>query len=181
MHEQELLASALQSGAAKAVVIPGKQIVLSAAFRDICHSNTCGYYARCYMCPPDVGEIGTLIERVKRFPRGLLYQTVAPLEDSFDIEGMTAASAAHARVSQRLQECAVRDGFRDVLHLTCGGCHLCKTCAKMENLPCRFPGKALPSLESYGVDVYQTVKNTPLLYCNGKNTVTYFGLLLWEE
>jgi len=181
MNEQALIESALQCGAAKAAVISADQIVLSASFRDICKGNGCGNYGLCYMCPPDVGEIGLLMERVRRFPRGLLYQTITPLEDSFDIEGMTAASASHAQVSQRLQERAAGMNLRETLHLTCGGCRLCETCAKRENLPCRFPDKALPSMESYGVDVYQTTKDTPLLYINGQDTVTFFGLLLWED
>jgi len=181
MKEQALIESALQCGAAKAAVIPADRIVLSASFREICRSNGCGNYGRCYMCPPDVGEIETLMEKVRQFPRGLLYQTITPLEDSFDIEGMTAASAEHAQVSQRLQQAAKGLGLQKTLHLTCGGCHLCETCAKRENQPCRFPDKALPSMESYGIDVYQTVRDTPLRYINGQDTVTFFGLLLWED
>ena len=38
-----------------------------------------------------------------------------------------------------------------------------------------------PSLEGYGVDVYNTTKDTPLKYINGQNTVTYFGMILFSE
>ena len=46
--------------------------------------------------------------------------------------------------------------------------------------PCRHPDKALASLEGSGVDVYNTTKDTPLKYINGQNTVTFFGMVLWE-
>ena len=36
-------------------------------------------------------------------------------------------------------------------------------------------------MEGAGIDVYNTVKDTPLKYINGANTVTYFGLVLFEE
>ena len=51
----------------------------------------------------------------------------------------------------------------------------------MTDEPCRFPEKALPSLEAYGVDVYNTTKDTDLKYINGQNTVTFFGMVLFRE
>ena len=36
-------------------------------------------------------------------------------------------------------------------------------------------------MEGAGVDVYNTVKDTPLRYINGQNTVTYFGMVLFGE
>jgi hypothetical protein len=46
---------------------------------------------------------------------------------------------------------------------------------------CRFPEKALSSLEGYGLDVYQTALHAGLPYVNGQNTVTYFGMLFFPE
>ena len=46
--------------------------------------------------------------------------------------------------------------------------------------PCRHPDRALASLESYGMDVYNTTRSTPLQYINGANTVTYFGMVLYS-
>ena len=57
---------------------------------------------------------------------GVLYQSVAPLEDSFDFEGMMAAAAAHAQLSQRIENAL--NGRGRFLHLTAGGCHLCRRC-----------------------------------------------------
>lgn len=181
MDKKDMIHAALEAGAAQAVVIDGTQIVLSAEFRRICESNQCGSYGKCWMCPPNIGPIEELMEQVRRYPRALLYQTISEIEDSYDLEGMFAAGANHAQVSQRLQREMVALAGNPFLHLTCGGCHLCETCAKRSGEPCRFPDKALPSLEGYGVDVYNTTKNTPLKYINGQNTVTYFGMILFSE
>lgn len=178
---EELIQLALECGADKAVVIEAERIVLSAEFRKICEGNGCGMFGRCWMCPPDVGEIGPLMDRVRRYSRGLLYQSISELEDSFDFEGMTAAGERHARLSQKIQRNLPQALRGRVLHLSCGGCRLCPQCAKRENLPCRHPDLALPSLESYGIDVYNTSKGTGLNYINGANTVTYFGMVLFEE
>ena len=178
MNHEELISIALDVGAQKAVVISGESIVLSALFRDICAANSCGMYGRCWMCPPDIGDIELLMDEVRSYAHGLLYQTIHEIEDSFDIEGMGVAAANHARVSQR-----VNDALRPLLgrhrHLSCGGCRLCPRCAKMEGQPCRLPDKALPPMEGYGIDVYQTTRPTELKYINGQNTVTFFGIVLF--
>jgi len=180
MSDTRLIEAALAAGAAGAVLIPQRQIVLSAEFRRICEGNGCGYYGRCWMCPPDTGDIETAMAQVRRYPWALLYQTIGAIEDSFDIEGMEERAREHARVSQRVQQ-AVRPLLqRPFLHLGCGGCRLCRTCARRDGAPCRHPGQALPSLEGSGVDVYNTVKGTSLKYVNGRNTVTFFGMVLWE-
>ncbi len=175
---KDLIALALQAGAAKAAVIGQDRIVLSAEFRAICEGNGCGNFGRCWKCPPDVGDIEPLMAEVRRYPYGLIYQTIGVIEDSFDIEGMTARALEHAQTSQRIGQAVAPLLPQGFLHLSCGGCRLCETCAKRVNQPCRHPEQALASLESYGVDVYQTVKDTELKYINGQNTVTFFGMVL---
>ena len=146
--ENRLIEAALAAGAAKATLIPQRQIVLSAEFRKICESNACGNYGRCWMCPPDTGDIETAMAQVRQYPWGLLYQTVGEIEDSFDIEGMADRAREHARVSQRVQQAVEPLLQKPFLHLSCGGCRLCETCARCGGEPCRHPDKALTSLEA---------------------------------
>lgn len=178
---EQLRNAAIASGAAKAVIVPVSSIVLSDSFRKICESNSCGAYNRCYMCPPDCGDIHEMMEQVQSFKSGMLYQYVATIEDSFDIEGMMAGKKAFVAVSQRVNEKVKSILPANFMHLAAGGCGLCEKCAKTDDLPCRFPDKALPSMESAGIDVYHTSKNAGLKYINGENTVTYFGIVLYGE
>lgn len=181
MDTNAFIQCALHCGADKAVVIPRIQVVCSASFREICRSNGCGCYGRCWTCPPQIGEIDVLMRSLDAYSHVLWYQSIARIEDSFDIEGMLEAGHAHALLSQRIEN-ALRDtGMKNRLHLSCGGCRLCERCAMRDGLPCRHPEKALASLEGYGVDVYKTTKQTDLHYINGKNTVTYFGAVFFSE
>lgn len=174
----ELVELASMAGAAKSAVISTDDIVMSATFRDICRSNSCGMYGRCWMCPPDIGEVDELMAEVRKYQKGLLYQTIYSIEDSFDIEGMQEAARQHVLVGQRL-EAFVMLQLDKHLHLSCGGCRICDRCAKMDGLPCREPERAMPAMEGYGIDVYNTCKPTDLKYINGQNTVTYFGIVLF--
>lgn len=180
MAKTALLKLVLDCGAKKAAVISQDQIILNEMFLEICRKNQCGMYGKCWVCPPDTGDIHAQMARIRSFDSGVLYQTIAQLADSFDMEGMQAAARKHALLGQRIEKALIHAPFQ-TFHLSCGGCHLCDRCAKLDHQPCRFPGKALLPLEACGVDVSGTVKSTPLRYLNGQNTVTYFGLLLFGE
>ena len=94
--EQTLLAIVSGCGAANCAAIPQESIRYDRVFRDICAGNACGNYGKCYMCPPDVGPIEALMERAQRYPRAVLYETIHPISDSFDLEGMYAGAAQSA-------------------------------------------------------------------------------------
>ena len=181
MAYEALIQAALDCGASKAVVIDSDSIVMSEEVRKMCAANRCGLYGKCWVCPPDVGPIEATMATLRRFPRGLWYQRYSDLEDSFDFEGMVEAKKEFVALSQRLNGKLGELLSGEYLHLSGGGCGLCETCAKATGEPCRFPEKALSSVEAYGIDVYNTTKNTELKYINGQDTVTYFGMVLFEE
>ena len=180
-EKEALRRQVLEQGAQRAAYLPVEQIVFDQSFRDVCATNACGNYGRCWMCPPDVGEIDEMMARARSFDWMLVYQTVDPLEDSFDFEGMMAAAARSSLVSQRLTGLFRARGFARWLQLGAGGCHVCEVCAKRTGEPCRHPDLALASLETYGVNVSRLAEAAGMKYINGQNTVTYFGALLFCE
>jgi hypothetical protein len=56
-----------------------------------------------------------------------------------------------------------------------------KACKPHQKIMRCSASACLASVESYGVDVYKTTKDTNLKYINGPNTVTFFGLVLFKE
>ena len=177
---KKLIDAALERGAFKANVIDADAIETDKIFRDICKSNSCGMYGRCYTCPPDAGDIDELIAELKKYKYVLVYQTVSEIEDSFDFEGMIEAKKSFYPVPQSLRKVFSENGITSVLHLGAGGCGVCEVCAKRTNEPCRYPELALSSLEAYGVNVSSLAKAAGMKYINGQNTVTYFGAVLFS-
>ena len=177
----KLISEALALGAFKANVINADLIETDRVFRDICASNGCGMYGKCYMCPPDIGDIDALMADVREYDYALVYQTVSELEDSFDFEGMVEAKKIFRPIAQKLRDVFCDMGIKMVLHLSAGGCGVCKVCAKRTNEPCRFPEKAIPSLEAYGINVSRLASAAEMKYINGQNTVTYFGAVLFTD
>ncbi|NLI54874.1 MAG: DUF2284 domain-containing protein [Clostridiales bacterium] len=166
-------------GAFRAAAIEVDAIPFDTAFRDACRQNSCGFYNRCWTCPPDAGEIDELIARVRAYRYAVAFQTVSSLEDSYDMEGMHAAAAAHNRLTLKIQD-LLSTLAPESMVLGAGACGICKTCTKPDGLPCRFPDRAILSLEACGIDVSALAKRCGLRYINGKNTVTYFGIALYE-
>ena len=68
---------ALELGAYKASIIDVEKIVLDASFREMCKSNACGKYGKCYQCPPYVGDIDDLMIKIRSYKRVLVYQTIS--------------------------------------------------------------------------------------------------------
>lgn len=174
-NSEKVSALALDCGFFRAGVVPVGSIVFDRAFRKACEQNTCGNYGKCWTCPPDAGDIDELIAKAKRYTYALVYQSVSALEDSFDIEGMTAAAVRHNEMTRELIQKSAPLWEGEFLHLSAGGCRLCPRCAKRDELPCRHPDEALSSLETYGVAVSQLAELAGMKYINGVNTVTYFG------
>lgn len=177
---EEIIKMPLSLGANKANIITTDKITFDKYFREICVSNACGMYGKCWMCPPSVGDIFELMGEVKKYDYILVYQTVGILEDSYDFDGMMVAK----RISSKLT-CQVRASFKkfnmsNILVLGVGGCGICDVCSKSEDKSCRFPELAIPSLEAYGINVSLLAKEAKMKYINGENTVTYFGAVLFN-
>ena len=179
--EDLLVQTLLDWGAFRAAVVPVEKIEFEPAFRKLCESNACGMYGRSWMCPPHVGPVDELIANARRYRRALVYQTVDTLEDSYDFEGMMAAGQRMNELAQKVRS-SLTDLFgAKALYLGAGGCRMCPVCAKREDKPCRFPDKALASLEAYGVNVSRLAELAGMKYINGQDTVTYFGAVLFCE
>ncbi len=172
--KQELKEKIISLGAFKAGFVHVKVISVLEEFRKYCEQNTCGKYGKSYMCPPDVGDIHDLMSKLKGFEMAFVYQTVSKLEDSYDFEGMTEAGLKTNKMAQNFTKWLKNNGYTDFLHLGSGGCKVCETCGKVDNIPCRFPDKAMASLETYGVNVSELAQLAGMKYINGKDTVTYF-------
>lgn len=181
MSDDTLIQQVKEQGALNAGVVPVSEIAFDLIFRQMCEQNSCGNYGKCWMCPPDAGDAKELIAEAKSFDKILVYQTVGTLEDSFDFEGMMDAAAKHNALAGKLSELFAGLPFEKKLHLGAGGCHVCEICAKRTGEPCRFPDRAMPSLETYCIHVSNLAASAGMKYINGKDTVTYFGALLFTE
>ncbi len=177
--ENDLMKTCIEAGAYKAGVLTTDQIPFDENLRRYCQVNYCGNYGKNYACPPSVGDEKQLIAKAKNYKKALVFQTVAQIEDSLDLEGMKEAELRHSKIAAKINQ-HIKKQFDDYLQLTAGKCAVCPVCAQIENEPCRFPDKAISSLEAYCMNVSTLAKLCSMNYINGKDTVTYFGAFLFN-
>lgn len=162
-------------GAFQFAIIRTDEIPFSSSVRSACEANYCGRFGHSWTCPPGVGDPQVLEDRIKEYPLGAVFTFKYSIEDSYDFEGMTAAA-----VDTRERLFAVRERLNeqkvDYLSFGCGSCGICDECTYPDS-PCRFPEKAVISMEACGINVMELSKKIGVNYINGTNTVTYFCMI----
>lgn len=159
--------------------IDPKELPFFQEVRDMCAMNSCGRYGTNWQCPPGAGELSVLEAKAKSYTDALLFNAVYPLTDSFDFEGMMAAKEKFTETCHGVLA-AVRCVCPKSFVMGAGGCSICPKCTYPEE-PCRFPDRAIASMEACGIDVYAASKKYGLEYIGGMNTVTYFGAVFFKE
>ena len=156
-------------------VIPTKNINFSPELRKACEQNSCGRYNKNWSCPPAIGPMEILQEKILSFSHAFVFTTKTDLEDSFDYEGMMRAKEYHDKITLEVHD---RFGKTNPVY-GAGACKICETCAYPE--ACRFPDRIFPSVEAAGINVTELSRAGDIRYNNGENTVTYFSMVLFND
>ncbi len=160
-------------------VVETSEIPFHPDVRMYCEKNTCRKYGTSWACPPGVGTFEECRDRCLQYTHMLVLTKKYDLEDSFDYEGMVAGHADFAETCDKLAD-FLTGRISDFLLLSNEGCPRCETCTYPDT-PCRFPDRLHPSVEAFGILVSLLAKAAGINYINGKDTVTYFGALLYSE
>ncbi len=157
-------------------VLTSDQVSFDESVRHACEQNYCGRYGKCWTCPPGVGDYEKLRDGLLVYKNVFVFTTKHALEDSFDIEGMNEAHIIHDAAAKKIFPLCKERGAK---LLGAGGCTICEKCTYPDS-PCRFPEKAISSVEANGINVMQLSKTAGINYINGANTVTYFSVVFYN-
>lgn len=177
MNVEKAIALALEMGFTNAAALDVSTLKVMPEVRDMC-AKGCRKHGKSWSCPPGCGSLEQCTQRIQKYRRGILVQTVGQLEDEFDGEGMIQVQSEHKERFFALVQ-ALRKELPELLPLGSGGCDLCKTCTYPDS-PCRFPEKMLSSMESYGLLVLQVCKDNGFGYHYGKDHIAYTACILLD-
>ena len=147
------------------------QIVFHPEVRHMCEVNRCGQYGKTWACPPGVGTYEECRAKCLAFPRALVFSGCYELEDCFDAEGMAEGHRKFEDSSRELHKKLTGE----YLFLSNEGCRNCPKCT-YPDAPCRFPETLSPSVEGYGIMVFELAKSAGLVYHKSSQSVSYFGM-----
>ena len=84
MNFKELKELCQSHGFTHTVPLACDTIELKPEVRQMCASDSCHKYNKCWSCPPGCGTLEECEKRVRKYKLGILVQTVGQLEDSMD-------------------------------------------------------------------------------------------------
>ena len=144
--------------------------------RAMCAADKCGAYGKNWTYPPAIGTVAECQERMGRYQRGILLQTVGRMQKDIDSKCYRETERRHLENFRTLAE-EIWTEYPAALCLGAGGCRVCKVCAYPE--ACRFPDKAVSSMEGYGLFVTQVCRDAGARYHHGEKTITYTACVLF--
>jgi predicted metal-binding protein len=172
----KLVERALKHGFSHASLLDASTLAVRSEVRDMCRADKCHRYGKSWMCPPNCGALEDNELRVRKYEFGLIVQTTGELEDDFDYESMKDADLRQKRLFASFRAELTAD-YPGLLPLGNGTCEICEKCACPDSA-CRFPEKAISSMEAFGLVVSDVCEKNGLAYYYGPKTITYTGCYL---
>lgn len=167
-HQEMLAARARRLGFASARAIATGDVAIRPWVRLRCRFG-CSRYDASFTCPPSAPDEKKLRETLSSYTHALL------------VEGTPPSKEFHERLLA-LERDFFLNGHPEALAFGAGPCPVCSECPPQGR--CRFPELARPSLESCGVDVYETSRRAGLALdpvTHRLGYVKYIGLVLFNE
>ena len=177
MDFETLKALALDAGFTGAWAFDPRGLRFLPQVREMCRADRCSSYGKNWTCPPACGSLEEAAAQAAGYTRGILLQTMARLEDEFDLEGMEAAGARHKESFDRFCGRVKALGLAG-MPMGMGACTRCKVCT-YPSAPCRFPEKAVPSMEARGLQVSDVCRLAGAPYYYGPAALAYSSCFLY--
>ena len=174
MLKDEIIKAINEAGFDEYKEISSKDLIFSEDVFGECAKNTCGNYGKNHSCPPLSGDMQENMARFLKYENGIIINKIVDMGEFYE-KMMTATKEA----GDALQN--LRDLLEDkpVLIAGPGGCRICKTCAAIDNEPCRFPDKRQYSMEGSGMDIVSMSRKFNMIYNAGDHKLGYFYIVMY--
>lgn len=173
-----LIDEALEVGFSQAGELNCQALEFMPEVRDMCAADRCHSYGKSWTCPPGCGTIEETALKAAEYSCGLLVQTIGKLEDDFDWETIEKTSLQHRENFERFTEILCKR-YPKIMPMGAGACSLCPECT-YPDAPCRFPERAFPPMEAYGLFVSKVCTLSGIAYNNGPQTITFTSCYLFD-
>lgn len=159
------------------ILDPGK-IQTAPRVREICEKE-CTRYGSTWACPPAVGTLRECEERIHGFTSAVFFSSVAEVSDIMNMDELLSTRRAHEELTAEVDRFLKEEGY-ETMTLSTESCDICDHCAYPEGMPCRFPERMHPCLESHGVVVSLIAEEEHMEFSLGGNTILWFSMVLFR-
>ena len=155
------------------------ELEFSDRIRWICQ-HECPMYGKTWACPPAVGSVPECEGKCRSYVNCLMISTITEVNDISDIDETLATRPAHEAVTNQVRDLMRQQGIEPYI-LSTEACTECDRCAYLDGLPCRYPERMHPCVESHGINVLGLLDELGLSFQYGENVVTWFSLLFYND
>ena len=153
------------------------ELEFSDRIRWICEYE-CPMYSKTWACPPGVGSVAECEGKCKRYVNCLAISTITEVEDISNIEQTLATRPEHEDITTQVRDILRSEGIEPYI-LSTEACAVCQRCAWLDGLPCRYPERMHPCVESHGINVIPLFETLGIPFIAGENIVTWVSLLFF--
>ena len=154
-----------------------KALDFSQRIRWICQ-NECPMYDKSWACPPAVGSVESCQAKCLQFAHCLMMVTMTEVADIANIEEALATRPEHEELTGQVRDILRSHGIEPYV-LSTEACAVCERCAWLDGLPCRYPQRMHPCVESHGINVIPMFETLGIPFIYGENIVTWVSLLFF--
>lgn len=158
--------------------LPCSALTFSERVRYICETE-CPRYGKSWACPPGVGTVEKCREICSGYEEAFVFTTIAEVQDIANMEETLATRGGHEAVTRQIREIFQEHSFQ-TLAMSGESCSICSECA-YPDAPCRHPEQMIPCIEGYGIVVPLLAEKAGIVFDNGSNVVTWFGIVLLHQ
>lgn len=178
----DLIVYARNEGASSAKQVNSGDIIVNQWVRHKCLYG-CGGYGRYFTCPPFSPSVEKTKQMIAEYDSALLFE--------FDFDPKSSKHPNIAELMFELERKAFLSGLYKAFAFSAGPCRLCDSCSasSLENANrfskrlCKHPSKARPSMESAGINVFETARRAGYeidVVKNQGDCYKRFGLLMLD-
>ena len=154
---------------------PPEEIEFSFRVRWICEKE-CERYNSTWACPPAVGSVEECRKRCLGYRECFLFSTIAEVSDVINFEETLATRKEHEAITAAIESFIRQQGSASMA-LSTESCDICESCTFPQGLPCRFPEKMHPCVESHGIIVSELAEKYDMEFTLSANQILWFGIL----
>lgn len=153
------------------------KLEFSPRVRWICE-HECTQYGKSWACPPGVGTVEDCKSHCLEYGTCLVIATLTEVADISNLEETLETRKEHEEITDQVAEILRQLGAAPFV-LSTESCAICPRCATLDGLPCRFPERMHPCVESQGINVIPILEENGLTFQYGQNVVTWISMLLY--
>lgn len=148
--------------------------------REACKADDCGMYGRFWTCPPGVGSIEKVKNKVLSYHRGLVLQLLTEaISVTFQPELFSEVSSGFNDMTKLVKEELAKEVGADIFLLGMSGCTYCKHCSYPKE-KCRFVQEMVPCISGHCINVYRLWDSTGHRRADLGET-DFYSVLLWND